>query len=697
MKLLKHKSPLLILLMVIVAALIVIVPMACDNGSSGGDGDGTGDGETPGDTTPPTVMSTQPGNGDTGVAPNSIITVTFSEAMDESTITVQSFSVTAEPDPNAAALTAEAVAGSVSYSNLMATFTPEDDLVFGSLFTVRLSTGVTDLAGNGLAADYVFSFTTGEEPDTTGPEIVSRDPGVDDTGVDLDVQVTVEFSEPVNASSVSGDTIVLQTSGYELPSEVALSPSGLTATLVPESGFMILADYEVTVSGDVEDLAGNKLGDDVAWGFQTRDGAWGSTIQSYNTVNNYPAADDPSVAFHGAGMANILWSAFNSNPTPYAYDTETAGYDRHEDPPWSTEVANDPLSSSSGGSSTQPYIASNRYGGTSFGVWLGGEIYSYVYAKRFTSGEWDASEPQISQDYYSYQPVVGVDEAGNAIALWRYETGGYSYVYSSEFTDTLGSWGSPDQRSSGQYGEDPQIAVRIETGDAVCVWVDLGADYYVYGADYDPDLGWGDPVVISSTVIAAQALPQIAMDWNGNAVAVWRGGDNKIYANRYRASDGTWQEEVAVSSEGGSKPRVAMDVYGNAIAVWEHQSGSQIFFNRYDHGVNWPTWETTGAEAGVALSPPAPVEYAAVPQIAFDVAGNGIAVWEEDWVIKVKRYPHGLTLDEWKYSSPTEPLIETVSEGNYNISPAIDLGPNGRAIVVWRNITATTIDAAVFE
>ena len=681
--------------MVVLAAVIVIVPMACDNDSSGGDGDG----DTPGDTTPPTVMSTQPGNGDTGVAPNSVITVTFSEAMDESTITIDSFYATAEPDPNAAALSVEAVAGSVIYANLIATFTPGEDFVFGSLFTVRVSTGVTDLAGNPLAQEYVFSFTTGEEPDTTDPEIVSRDPGVNDTGVGLDVQVTVEFSEPVSASSVSGDTIVLETNGYEIPSEVALSPSGLTATLAPDSELGIMSDYEVMVSGDIEDLAGNRLGDDVTWGFQTREGSWGSTIQSYNTVNGYYTVDDPSVAFHGAGMANLLWTA---QPTQFGYyDTQTARYDMHEDPAWSTEVEDDPLSSSTLNNPTQPYIASDWYGGTSFGVWLGGGTYSSVYAKRFTSGEWETSEPQISSGQYDDQPVVGVDGSGNAVALWTDTSGDDYLIYSSVFSGTPGSWSTPAPLTN-QYSRDPRIAVHTETGEAVGVWVVQSEDLseFIYGAIYDPAGGWDTPEIISSDLGGRQlysALPQVALDYNGNAIVVWHGSGNKIWANRYRASTGSWQGEVAVSSEGGSKPQVAVDVYGNAIAVWENQFGSQIFFNRYDHGVTWPTWETTGAEAGVALSPLAPAEYAAVPQIAFDVAGNGIAVWEEDWVIKVKRYPHGLTLDEWKYSSPTEPLIETVSEGNYNISPAIDLGPNGRAIVVWRNITATTIDAAVFE
>ncbi len=692
MKLIKHKSPLFILLMVICAAVIVIVPIACNNGSSGGDGD------TLEDTTPPTVMSTQPGNGDTDIAPNSVITVTFSEAMDESTITIDTVTVTAEPDPDAAALAVEAVAGIVSYTNLVATFTPGDDFVFGSLFTVRVTTGVTDLAGNGLAQEYIFTFTTGEEPDTTAPEISSHDPGEDETGVDLDVQVTVEFSEPVSASTVSGDTIMLRTSGYEIPSEVTLSPSGLAATLAPDSELAILADYEVTVSGDIEDLAGNKLGDDVTWGFQTREGSWGSTIQSYNTVNGYIMVDDPSVAFHGAGKANLLWAAFD--PEPYAYFTESAGYDRHEDPVWEAESDEHLSSQNSGTSSTQPYIASDWYGGTSFGVWLGGGTYSYVYAKRFTSGEWETSEPQVSSGQYDDQPVVGVDGSGNAVALWTDTSGDDHLIYSSVFSGTPGSWSTPEPLTE-QHSVAPWIAVHTETGEAVGVWVasDGEADF-IYGAIYDPAGGWDTPEKISTALVGRlwySALPQVALDYNGNAIAVWHGSEYKIWANRYRASAESWQGEVAISSEEGYNPDLGVDLFGNAIAVWENPGGSQIFFNRYDHGVTWPTWETTEAEAGAALSPLAGEEYVAVPQIAFDVAGNGMVVWEEDGEIKVKRYPHGLTLDDWKYSGDPDPYIEILSGDATNESPAIGLGPNGRAIAVWSSWDGPTIQAVVFE
>jgi len=114
---------------------------------------GCGDGETghwlPGKSgTTPTVTSTDPANGATGVAINKKISATFSEAMDPLTITNLTFTVAG-------------VSGAVTYSGVTATFTPTSNLAAGTTYTATITTGAKDLADNALAANYTWSFTTG--------------------------------------------------------------------------------------------------------------------------------------------------------------------------------------------------------------------------------------------------------------------------------------------------------------------------------------------------------------------------------------------------------------------------------------------------------------------------------------------------------------------------------------------------------
>src|SRR5262249_12431388 len=113
-----------------------------------------------GDTTPPTVTSVAPANGATGVSVTTSVTATFSEAIDPTTVNTNTF----ELRTAANAL----VPASVSYdsSSQTATLTPTTALAYSATYTALLHGGSTDprikdLAGNALAANSQWSFTTG--------------------------------------------------------------------------------------------------------------------------------------------------------------------------------------------------------------------------------------------------------------------------------------------------------------------------------------------------------------------------------------------------------------------------------------------------------------------------------------------------------------------------------------------------------
>jgi hypothetical protein len=103
------------------------------------------------DLTPPTVISTDPNNGATGVALDKNITATFSEVMDPLTINSTTFIL-----KNGAT----AVLGIVTYAGTTATFSPSINLASNTTYTATITTGSKDLAGNALVTDYVWSFTT---------------------------------------------------------------------------------------------------------------------------------------------------------------------------------------------------------------------------------------------------------------------------------------------------------------------------------------------------------------------------------------------------------------------------------------------------------------------------------------------------------------------------------------------------------
>ena len=124
-----------------------------------------------GDIVPATVTTVSPPDGSVGACLTSAVSATFSEPMDAATINTTTFVVTDN---------GVAVAGTVTYDapSQVASFVAVNPAGFAAsrLFvaTVRSgNAGVKDLAGNVMAADKVWSFTTGTLPCAAGVNLRS--------------------------------------------------------------------------------------------------------------------------------------------------------------------------------------------------------------------------------------------------------------------------------------------------------------------------------------------------------------------------------------------------------------------------------------------------------------------------------------------------------------------------------------------
>jgi len=113
------------------------------------------------DTVAPVVTATSPASGAGGVCVTKTVAATFSEPMDPDSISATNFTITDNGSP---------VAGRVTYDAVsrQARFVPVDAAGFAANRQLRAtvrggSAGVMDLAGNPLASDLVWLFTTGTQ------------------------------------------------------------------------------------------------------------------------------------------------------------------------------------------------------------------------------------------------------------------------------------------------------------------------------------------------------------------------------------------------------------------------------------------------------------------------------------------------------------------------------------------------------
>ena len=105
---------------------------------------------------PPTVISVAPPNLAVDICPSTLVVATFSEAMNPATIISPATTFTLTGPGSTP------VAGAVTYdvSSYAATFTPTNPLALDTVYTATITTEAQDLAGDPLASNYVWTFTT---------------------------------------------------------------------------------------------------------------------------------------------------------------------------------------------------------------------------------------------------------------------------------------------------------------------------------------------------------------------------------------------------------------------------------------------------------------------------------------------------------------------------------------------------------
>jgi hypothetical protein len=170
------------------------------------------------------------------------------------------------------------VAAAVSYdaASRTATLDPTANLTAGITYTATVkggASGVKDLAGNPLASDVTWAYSTA--PDTTAPTVTAVSPAAGATKVSVGATVTATFSEPMNASTVTTTTVTLVRAGTTTPIAAVVTYDSVArrVTLTPSARLASATSYTATVKGGsagVKDEAGNPLASDRAWTFTTR-------------------------------------------------------------------------------------------------------------------------------------------------------------------------------------------------------------------------------------------------------------------------------------------------------------------------------------------------------------------------------------------------------------------------------------------
>lgn len=267
---------------------------------------------------PPTVIAETPSAGAAGVGVGSTITATFSEAMQASTITASSFTVTDG--------SGNSVAGSVSYStgNNTATFTPSADLAYATMYTAAISSGVMSSAGVGLTTGVQWQFTTAAAP--PAPMVTVVTPANGATGVGVSTDLTAVFSEAMNASTINTTTFTLSGGSGGVAGTVAYDTTSMTATFTPSARLASGTTYTATLTTGAASSSGQALAANYSWSFTTAAAPTVTAVTPANGATGVSVNADVTAAFSEPMSAVTLTASSFTLSSPSGSVTGTVTY-----------------------------------------------------------------------------------------------------------------------------------------------------------------------------------------------------------------------------------------------------------------------------------------------------------------------------------------------------------------------------------
>ena len=284
--------------------------------------------------------------------------------------------------------------------------------------------------------------------------------------------------------------------------------------------------------------------------------------------------------------------------------------------------------------------------------------------------------PCLNQELELWQSEDPIDmedsRKGQKVSSSRSKVDTTNYNYFLESRVVLGSSNVEGQQSASTVGID-------DAGNVILVWQDFGRDgaqYGIFGRRFMPNgTPYANDFQINTYPFRDQDAPAVAMNQNGQSVAVWMSGFlNKDIRGQVIDNNGQPLGEEFNASAGlrGFNPKVAINNNNDFIVVWEglDSVGLGIVAQRMEDNGDFISDTITVVNApGNQLK----------PDIATNDDGSFVIAWESDGV-DVDYVLYGL-------NDSTEYLISDIQNVGDALedqqSPAVDMNEAGAFVIAW--------------
>jgi hypothetical protein len=271
-------------------------------------------------------------------------------------------------------------------------------------------------------------------------------------------------------------------------------------------------------------------------------------------------------------------------------------------------------------------------------------------------------------------PRVGVDSDGNVVAIWVQFMNGVAVVRGSRFA-AGGTWSMPITISAVTESVNDGVVMGVDdAGDAVAVWTGAtGGVPTLRAAQYTEATGvWSVPVGVAPAGRSPSVMRLAVTRSGSSAFLAYRGFDGTrdlARAARLDLSSGTWSApaDISTSTQQVVDLDIAADEQDRAIAIWNLLDGT-VQTARYDGMWGSPSDRLSG-------------ELTRDVSIDTDDAGNAVATWARSdgsrYIVQASVYTR--TTAVWTDA-------DDVSEpGGDAVAPRARLHSDGMAVIVWQS------------
>lgn len=471
--------------------------------------------------------------------------------------------------------------------------------------------------------------------------------------------ITATFNEDIFAITVDDASFSLVNASSESVSgSVSFDAIGNIASFTPAARLAMQADYTATLSTAITDLSGNPMEADYAFSFTTGDGEWKAPDKVQSNETN--SGLYPQLAMNSNGVVMAVWLQSDDG-----YDSIWAN--SFDGSVWGTAQL---IENNSLGNAEYPQVAMSA-NGNALAIWAQSDgTRKNIWANHFDGTDWGTAQLlETDNAGNAEEPQIAVYADGKALAVWTQSDGTRKNIWANYFDGS--AWGTAQLIETDNAGnaDVPQIAVDGD-GNAIAVWAQLDGTRKNIWANRFNGSAWGTAQLIENYDAWSAEYPQISVGADGSAVVVWYqydGSNYNIWANHFDGSAWGTAQTIESEASNGFNPRVAVNSSGRAVAVWRMgSSNDNIWANHFD-GSAWGTAQLIEDDA----------ESARDPRIAIDAEGRALAVW-----MQALPSPYRIRSNRFDGSTWGSDQLSGNASG-YAQSPQIAMNSEGFAWAVW--------------